>query len=51
MLNKMISILAITVITLPLSTGLLINGSDNLLGVCTEFFRKLMVQATRFGMN
>jgi hypothetical protein len=50
-MNKIISVLALTVIVLPLSVTLLISGPDNVLDACTRFFHKLFEQATRFGMN
>lgn len=48
-MNKLISVLALTVILLPLSVSVLISGPDNLLDACQAFFEKLLERAVRFG--
>jgi hypothetical protein len=48
-MNKLISVLALMVLVLPLTVRLLLNGPDNLLAACTQFFGDLLENVTRFG--
>ncbi|WP_176560400.1 hypothetical protein [Brevibacillus dissolubilis] len=50
-MNKMISVLAVMVLTLPISVSLLFNGPDNLMQATTRFFQRLMEEAARFGTS
>ncbi|WP_164553242.1 hypothetical protein [Brevibacillus marinus] len=49
-MNKLISVLAVTVIILPLSVTVLLSGPDNLLDACQAFFEKLLERAVSFGV-
>lgn len=48
-MNKLIAILALMVLVLPLTVRLLLNGPDNLMSACTQFFGDLLASVTRFG--
>jgi hypothetical protein len=50
-MNKLIAVLALMVLVLPLTVNLLLNGPNNLLAACTQFFGDLLENVTRFGTS